>query len=79
VTAEQLGKVQKLLASMGDCSIPVDDEGYLDKATGVTGSGPGFVFVLFEAFIDVAVELGFSRVQAQARESKGLAFLCFLL
>ena len=61
-----MSKVQKLLASMGECSIHVEDEGFLDKATGVSGSGPGFVFVIFEAFIDAAVELGFSRAQAQA-------------
>jgi pyrroline-5-carboxylate reductase len=66
VSGEQLGKVQRLLSSMGDCSIQVDDESFLDKATGVSGSGPGFVFVVFEAFIDAAVELGFSRAQAQA-------------
>jgi pyrroline-5-carboxylate reductase len=66
VTSDMLAKVQKLLTSLGDCVIHVDDESYLDKATGVSGSGPGFVFVIFEAFMDTAVELGFSRAQAQA-------------
>ncbi len=65
VSPEQKDKVLQLLASLGDCRIAVTDESYIDKATGVSGSGPGFVFVLFEAFMDTAVELGFSRVQAQ--------------
>ena len=65
VTAEQRAKVLLLLASLGDCRIAVADESYIDKATGVSGSGPGFVFVIFESFMDAAVELGFSRAQAQ--------------
>jgi pyrroline-5-carboxylate reductase len=65
ITQEQRAKVLLLLASLGDCHIDVADESYIDKATGVSGSGPGFVFVIFEAFMDAAVELGFTRAQAQ--------------
>ncbi len=37
----------------------VEDESYLDMATALSGSGPGFVFLLLEAFIDAGVQVGF--------------------
>ncbi len=39
----------------------VADEKYLDMATGVSGSGPGFVLLFIEAMIDAAVHIGFTR------------------
>jgi pyrroline-5-carboxylate reductase len=43
----------------------VEDEHYLDMATGLSGSGPGYVFLLIEAMIDAGVQIGFSRADAQ--------------
>jgi pyrroline-5-carboxylate reductase len=43
----------------------VEDEHYLDMATGLSGSGPGYVFLLIEAMIDAGVHIGFSRADAQ--------------
>lgn len=55
---------QAILAAMGD-AIFMADEHYLDAATGLSGSGPGFVFLLVEALIDAGVNVGFSRAQAE--------------
>ena len=43
----------------------VADERFLDRATAVSGSGPAYVFLFIEAFIDAAVHLGWSRPQAR--------------
>jgi pyrroline-5-carboxylate reductase len=48
-----------VLSAMGR-ELQVDDEKYLDMATGANGSGPGFIFLLLEAFIDAAEEIGFA-------------------
>ena len=44
----------------------VDEESYLDMATGLSGSGPGFVLLLVEAMIDAGVHMGFPRRDAEA-------------
>ncbi len=43
----------------------VDDEGYLDMATALSGTGPAYVFLFMEALIDAGVHMGFSRRVAQ--------------
>ena len=45
--------------------VHVDDEKYLDMATALSGSGPGFVYMLLEAFIDAGVHVGFKRDVAE--------------
>ncbi len=55
---------QSILEAMGQ-ALYVEEEHYLDMATGLSGSGPGFVYLLLEAFIDAGVHIGFSRDQAQ--------------
>ncbi|MCH8949970.1 MAG: pyrroline-5-carboxylate reductase [Chloroflexi bacterium] len=54
-----------LLDAMGR-ELEVSDESYLDMATAVSGSGPGFVFYFLEGLIDGALEVGFDREQAEA-------------
>ncbi|MCA9938529.1 MAG: pyrroline-5-carboxylate reductase [Anaerolineales bacterium] len=60
VTEVQKQQAQAVLASFGQ-EIFVDDEEYLDMATALSGSGPGYVFMVMEAMIDAGVHLGFSR------------------
>ncbi len=55
---------QAILEAMGE-AIYVAEEHYLDMATGLSGSGPGFVYLLLEALIDAGVHIGFSRDQSQ--------------
>ena len=58
---EQAGAI---LGALGK-QLYVQDEGFLDKATAVSGSGPAYVFALMEALIDAAVHLGWSRTDAR--------------
>jgi pyrroline-5-carboxylate reductase len=64
VTAQQRQQTQLILESLGE-QLVVEDESYLDMATGLNGSGPGFVLLLLEALIDAGVHIGFSRSDAQ--------------
>jgi len=58
---EQVGAI---LGAMGR-EVHVDDEKYLDMATALSASGPGFVYMLLEAFIDAGVHVGFKRNVAE--------------
>ncbi len=53
-------QVRQVLGVMGH-EIEVDDEKYIDMATAVSASGPGYVYLLIEALTDAAVSLGFKR------------------
>lgn len=64
VSPEQRKQTQVILGALGE-QVMVEDEHYLDMATGLSGSGPGFVFLLIEAMIDAGVQIGFSRADAQ--------------
>lgn len=57
-------QVTAILGAMGR-EVYVDDEKYLDMATALSGSGPGFVYLLLEAFIDAGVHIGFKRAEAE--------------
>jgi pyrroline-5-carboxylate reductase len=57
-------QARAILGSLGQ-EIHVDDERYLDMATALSGSGPGYVFMMMEALIDAGVHLGFSRRVAE--------------
>jgi pyrroline-5-carboxylate reductase len=56
--------VARLLGAMGR-EMRVDDEVYLDMSTAVNGSGPGYIFLFLEAFIDAAIDLGLPRDVAE--------------
>lgn len=60
VSEDQQQQAKTILRSLGE-EIYVDDEDYLDMATALSGSGPGYVFLLMEALIDAGVHMGFSR------------------
>jgi pyrroline-5-carboxylate reductase len=52
-----------VLGGMGR-AVEVEDESYLDMATAVSGSGPGYVFLFLEALIDAGVHAGLPRTIA---------------
>jgi pyrroline-5-carboxylate reductase len=64
VTEAQRAQAQAILRTMGQ-EMYVSNEGALDMATAVSGTGPTYVFLLMEALVDAAVHLGFSRRQAR--------------
>jgi pyrroline-5-carboxylate reductase len=39
----------------------VTDERYVDMATAVSGSGPAYIFLIIESFVDAAVRIGLPR------------------
>jgi pyrroline-5-carboxylate reductase len=64
VSQEGRANVQRLLGAMGR-ELFVEDEAYLDMVTAVSGSGPGYVFLFLEAFIDAAEAVGLPRNVAE--------------
>lgn len=64
VSEEQRRQAQAILGALGK-ELFVADEGYLDMATALSGTGPAYVFLFMEALIDAGVHMGFSRRVAQ--------------
>lgn len=64
VTEEQHVWTQTILGALGRERC-VDNEDYLDMATAISGSGPGYIFLIIEAMIDAGVHLGFPRPVAE--------------
>lgn len=59
-SAEQREAARLILGALGK-EIFVEDEGYLDMATALSGTGPAYVFLFTEALIDAGVHMGFPR------------------
>jgi pyrroline-5-carboxylate reductase len=56
-TQQQLGLAEALLSSIGEV-VRVEDEGQIDAATAVSGSGPAYVFYLTECLAAAGVAQG---------------------
>jgi pyrroline-5-carboxylate reductase len=57
---EQREMARRILGALGE-EVFVEDEGYLDMATALSGTGPAYVFLFAEALIDAGVHMGFPR------------------
>ena len=57
VTEEQKALASAILGAMGS-EIYIDEEGCLDMATAVSGSGPAYLFLFMESLTGAAVEIG---------------------
>lgn len=56
--------VKSLLHSFG-CTVEAQQEGMLDAATAISGSGPAYVFYFAEVLIEQAQKFGFSKADAK--------------
>jgi len=64
VDRDQRDRAKAILGALGE-EIEVEDEGMVDMATALSGTGPTYVFLLMEALVDAGVHLGFSRRVAE--------------
>jgi pyrroline-5-carboxylate reductase len=67
-TEADLALAKRIFDSVG-MSV-VLDEGLLDAVTGLSGSGPAYVFMIIEALSDAGVKVGLSRWDAMALASQ---------
>ncbi|SHJ21943.1 pyrroline-5-carboxylate reductase [Pseudozobellia thermophila] len=71
VSRIELLTVQNLLDTTGK-SIRVSSENYIDASTGISGSGPAYVFYFMQSMMEAALKMGFS-----ANDSKVLVSQTF--
>lgn len=64
VNTGQREAAKSLLGAMG-WELYVADEAYLDMATAISGSGPAYFFLMVEALVDAAMEIGLPRDTAR--------------
>ena len=62
-TGDDIAKARRLFESVG--VVEVLEESLLDAVTGLSGSGPAFLFVVIEALADGGVKVGLHRSTAQ--------------
>jgi len=63
-TEEDIEAARRIFASVG--TTVVLDESQMDAVTGLSGSGPAYIFLIIEALSDAGVKVGLSRYNAQA-------------
>jgi len=59
VSKIELIMVRNLLDTTGT-SIHVDTENFIDASTGISGSGPAYVFYFMQSMLEAALKMGFS-------------------
>lgn len=60
VSRIELLTVESLLNTTGK-SILVSDENFIDASTGISGSGPAYVFYFMQSMMEAALQMGFSE------------------
>jgi pyrroline-5-carboxylate reductase len=60
VTRLELLTIASLLDTTGK-SVHVSDENFIDASTGISGSGPAYVFYFMQSMMDAALQMGFSE------------------
>jgi pyrroline-5-carboxylate reductase len=75
--SKDLKLAQSILSTVGETVIIKED--MMDAVTAVSGSGPGYVFLFVEQWINAAVKLGFNQLQAKQLVYKTLLGSAHLL
>ena len=60
VSRVELLMVRNLLDTTGE-SIHVESENFIDASTGISGSGPAYVFYFMQSMLEAALKMGFSK------------------
>lgn len=76
-TAEDVGWARSLLEGVG--LVVTVSESQLDAVTGLTGSGPAYVFLIAEALADAGVAVGLTRAASEAMVAQLLVGSAHLL
>jgi pyrroline-5-carboxylate reductase len=71
VSGERVEVLTRLLSALG--RVVMADEAMLDAVTGLSGSGPAFVFMMIEAMADAGVATGLPRALAQELAAQTVA------
>ena len=58
-TSEHVGHAQKIFDAIGRSLIV--DEKHMDAVTGLSASGPAFVYIIIESFVEAGVKVGLPR------------------
>lgn len=69
VSRIELLTVRNLLDTTGE-SIRVESENYIDASTGISGSGPAYVFYFMQSMLEAALKMGFSKNDSKILVSK---------
>ncbi|MFO8058312.1 MAG: pyrroline-5-carboxylate reductase [bacterium] len=72
VKSRDLSLAESIVKALGPCH-KVDDEGLMDAVTGVSGSGPAYVFAVVEAMSDAGVKMGLPRAMATSLAANTVA------
>ncbi|WP_017732664.1 pyrroline-5-carboxylate reductase [Nafulsella turpanensis] len=69
VTRVELAMVRNLLDTTG-VSLLVKDENFIDASTGISGSGPAYVFYFMQSMMEAAQKMGFSEKDSKTLVSQ---------
>ncbi len=69
VSRIELLMVRNLLDTTGE-SIRVSNENFIDASTGISGSGPAYVFYFMQSMLEAALKMGFSSNDSKILVSK---------
>lgn len=64
VTEEQIATVEEILGSTGKC-LRVSTERDIDASTGISGSGPAYVFYFMQSLMKAAIDFGFTPQESR--------------